>query len=150
MDSKDRRPGNGFTLIELLMVVAVVAVLATVALPTYQDQIRKARRTDGQSALLAIAMAQERFRANCSRYANRLDPTQSGMVCDATGDDTLPLATKSPEGWYDLALSDANAAGFTATATARDAQAADRSGGVACRELAIDENGAKTPEACWR
>jgi type IV pilus assembly protein PilE len=150
MDSKDRRPGNGFTLIELLIVVAVVAVLATVALPTYQDQIRKARRTDGQSALLAIAMAQERFRANCSRYADTLDPDSSGMVCSADDGYSLPLATASPEGWYDLTLSDANAAGFTATATARDAQAADRSGGVACHELAIDENGAKTPEACWR
>jgi type IV pilus assembly protein PilE len=150
MDSKDGRLRNGFTLIELLIVVGVVAVLATVAVPTYQDQIRKARRTDGQSALLAIAMAQERFRANCSRYANRLDPTQSGVVCDATGDDTLPLATTSPEGWYYLALSDAKAAGFVATATALNAQAADRAGGVSCGELAIDENGAKTPEACWR
>ncbi|EGV16517.1 type IV pilin protein [Thiocapsa marina] len=151
MDSKDRRPGNGFTLIELLIVVAVVAVLATVAFPAYQDQIRKARRTDGQSALLAIAMAQERFRANCSRYASTLDPTQSGMVCDPTDGYALPLATTSPEGWYDLALNeDADAAGFIATATALNAQAADRVGGVACDELRIDESGTKTPEACWR
>ncbi|QVL49044.1 MAG: prepilin-type N-terminal cleavage/methylation domain-containing protein [Thiocapsa sp.] len=138
----------GFTLIELLIVIAVIAILATVAFPAYQDQIRKARRTDGQIALVGIAMAQERFRGNCSRYALTLN-VASGMVCDDPVY-SLPLARKSPEGWYDLTLSDANAAGFAATATALDAQAMDRAGGVDCKVLTIDQEGAKTPRECWR
>lgn len=144
------RQRTGFTLIELLIVIAVIAILATVAFPAYQDQIRKARRSDGQTALVGIAMAQERFRANCSRYAATLDSNESGMVCSSDEGYSLPLATNSHEGWYDLTLSDANAAGFTATATALNAQAMDRSGGVACNVLTIDQEGAKTPEKCWR
>lgn len=41
MDSKDRRLQNGFTLIERPIVAGVVAVLGTVTLPAYQDQIHK-------------------------------------------------------------------------------------------------------------
>ncbi|MFB1490917.1 MULTISPECIES: type IV pilin protein [unclassified Thiocapsa] len=141
---------TGFTLIELMIAIAVVAILASVALPAYQEQIRKARRTDGQTALVGIAMAQERFRGNCSQYAETLDPETSGMVCGAADGYSLPLATTSPEGWYDLTLSNANAAGFTATATALAAQTVDRSGGVACNVLTIDQDGAKTPAECWR
>ena len=140
---------RGFTLIELMIVVAVVAILALVAFPTYQDQVRKARRTDGQSALVRIAMEQERFRANCSRYAGTLDPDASGMICDADSGYILPLSETSPEGWYALAISSAGVAGFTATATAQSGQASDRSGGVSCSVLAIDQDGAKTPAGCW-
>ncbi|WP_296805617.1 type IV pilin protein [Thiocapsa sp.] len=140
----------GFTLIELLIVMAVIAILATVALPAYQDQIRKARRTDGQTALVGIAMAQERFRANCSRYADTLDPDSSGMVCGADDGYSLPLADTTPDGWYTLSLNRADVAGFSAIATAHKSQVADRAGAVACDVLRIDQDGAKTPRECWR
>ena len=42
---------NGFTLIELMIVVAIVALLATVAYPSYMDQIRKGRRSDAIQGL---------------------------------------------------------------------------------------------------
>ena len=39
----------GFTLTELMITVAVVAIIAAVAYPTYLDQVRKARRVEGKS-----------------------------------------------------------------------------------------------------
>ncbi|MEE8342890.1 MAG: type IV pilin protein [Gammaproteobacteria bacterium] len=64
---------RGFTLIEVMVTVAIVAILASIAIPTYQDQVRKARRSDGQSLLLDIAQQQERFLTANSTYTQNMN-----------------------------------------------------------------------------
>ena len=51
---------RGFTLIEVMIALAVVAILAAVAYPAYQDQVLRAKRTEGKVALLKAAQLQER------------------------------------------------------------------------------------------
>ncbi len=51
---------QGFTLVELMIAAAIVAILAAIALPAYQDSIRKARRADGKDFALEIMQLQER------------------------------------------------------------------------------------------
>ena len=63
------RRGRGFTLIELMIVVAVVALLAVVALPAYQDSVRKARRTEAKAALSEAAQMMERYLTEKGTYA---------------------------------------------------------------------------------
>lgn len=64
------RHSLGFTLVEMMIVVVLISVLAAVALPNYQAQVRKARRTDAQVVLLETAQRLERCAAQFGAYNN--------------------------------------------------------------------------------
>jgi len=107
------RTRRGFTLIEVMITVAIVAILASVALPSFLDSIRKSRRTDAFNAIASVQQAQERFRSNRSAYAGSLTNAATGAPPG------LALASaRTTKGYYDLALSGVDASGYTVTATA--------------------------------
>ena len=66
------RRQNGFTLIELMITVVVIAILAAIAYPSYQQQIRRGARSAGQQFLLDIAQRQEQFLLDQRQYATAL------------------------------------------------------------------------------
>lgn len=58
---------RGFTLMELMIVVAIIAILASVALPSYQNYIVRANRAAAKAQMLEIAARQQQhFLANRS------------------------------------------------------------------------------------
>lgn len=59
---------SGFTLIELMIAVAVAAILAGIAYPSYIEHVRKAKRTEGKVALLQLLQQQERFYSQRGSY----------------------------------------------------------------------------------
>lgn len=56
-----RDASAGFTLIELMIVVAVVAIILAIGIPSYNEQVRKTRRAAATGELASIAQNLERF-----------------------------------------------------------------------------------------
>lgn len=129
---------KGFTLIELMIALVIAGLLAYLAYPSYLAYARKSNRVDGTSTLMAMQLAQEKY-----RFSN----TQYGTLAQVWGG-----VTTSSKGYYQLAISNVSGSTYTLTATAQGSQANDNEGSVSCTPLVITVNGAsvtKTPAACW-
>lgn len=83
---------GGFSLIEVIIVVVIVAILAAVALPAYQDQVARSKRTDATVSLLAAAQRLEQcFTAN-NTYNNCL-PIPPATLASNEGEYAITAAT---------------------------------------------------------
>lgn len=130
---------RGFTLIELLIAVAIVGILATIALPSYRDQMRKSRRAEAQAFAMSVAARQMQFLVDTRAYSASL------------ADIGVPTPT-SVTAAYDVALAVAAAPPtFSITLTPIGEQ-----GREACGTLRIDQTGNKTAtrdgvaaSGCW-
>lgn len=124
---------GGFTLIEALIAVAVLAILTSIALPTFLDSIRKGRRADAVAALAAVQQAQERWRSNRSAYTTSLTAAPDAIPPG------LGLPATSAKGYYAITVDAADQTGFTTTAAAvaGTSQAADGN----CTRLRIRVDG---------
>ena len=60
----------GFTLLELLVVVLIIGILASIALPQYQRAMAKAELTRVISSVKPLAEAQERYFLTNGKYSN--------------------------------------------------------------------------------
>lgn len=132
------RAQRGFTLIELTIVVVVIAILAAIAVPAYNEQVRKTRRTQARSDIMAIVQAMERFHTANNTYA------------------TYPSAdVNSPNSgtaFYVITPSNLGPTTYTLTAVpvAGSDQATDR-----CADLSITHAGVKATTSglpvadCW-
>jgi type IV pilus assembly protein PilA len=68
-----KKKGNeGFTLIELLVVIIIVGVLAAIALPSFLNQIGKARGSEAKSSLGTINRSQQAYRLENNTFASNL------------------------------------------------------------------------------
>lgn len=132
---------SGFTLVEMLIVIAIVAILAGIAYPSYMQYVLKSKRTEAQSTLIDIANRQEMYYLDHHQYATNLS-TDLGFSAN-------PFITEN--GYYRIETSSAKAtADFTLTATAISTQAADSE----CATLSITHNSTKSSssgsDACWK
>jgi type IV pilus assembly protein PilE len=64
------RPARGFTLIELMITIAVIAVLAAIALPSYNDYITRSKLTEAHQVLSDLRVKLEQRFQDARSYAN--------------------------------------------------------------------------------
>lgn len=127
---------RGVTLIELIIVVIIIGILASVAIPSYRAYVIRSQRADAKDALLALATAQEKHYLQCNSYATAI----AGATDCAAGELNAPDASKN--GWYDLAIVAGDATGFTISATA--AAAGNQFQDTACRSFRVTDRGVRT------
>lgn len=141
---------SGFTLIELMIAVVIVTILATIAYPSFMNQVRKSRRSDAVQALAALQQAQERWRTKETTYAG------NGVLTTAWPNG-LGLSVRTTGGYYDIAIAATPApSGTTYAATATGvtgtSQYSDSVGATSCRILTVtvtSGNAVYTPDQCW-
>ncbi|MEP6941193.1 MAG: type IV pilin protein [Rudaea sp.] len=136
--SSRARSQAGITLIELVIALAVVAILAMIALPSYGGAMNKARRSEGKILLQAAMAAEERYFTTFNRYTSETGSSGLGVT-----------ATSEPGAYYRLATPAVSGDGQTVRVVAepQGTQAADP-----CGSLGLDSVGRRTaaqPDGCW-
>ena len=131
-----KKKQNGMTLIEIMVAVAIVAIIATVAIPSFQRQSLKGKRADGMAILMDAAARQERHFIDNNQYASTMTALK---FSDAMSD----------KGYYKVAIVlGTPATSYTMTAVAQGGQAND-----ACKNLIIKSTGARSSSSaltkCW-
>ncbi len=121
---------SGLTLLELVLVLAISAILLSIAYPVYTDYVQRVRRVEAITALQVIALAQERFYTLQSQYATQLT--------DLPLDIPAWQAGMTEQGYYQLALAEqTDTQTYRVTATAAGPQTRD----TVCRQYWLDQLG---------
>jgi type IV pilus assembly protein PilE len=146
----------GFTLVELMVTIVVATILISIAIPSYQSQMRKSRRTEAKTALLDLAAREERYYSTNSAYTN--DVAKLGY--SGTG---WPLTVGS--GYYQVTVCVAGTSPCTGNATsgsvylltATPVSPGPQAGDTSCASFTLDNagqqsatnSGATTNLTCW-
>ncbi|GHD74828.1 pilus biosynthesis protein [Luteimonas padinae] len=131
------RVAQGFTLIELMITVAVIAILAAIALPSYTSHVTKTRRSVAQACLIEGAQFMERYYTNKLTYVGAVLP-------DCSDSGNANFYTQS------LVSGSVTAAAYTIETDPKGSQANNDKN---CGKMTIDQTGKKTRAltlgSCW-
>jgi type IV pilus assembly protein PilE len=136
---------SGFTLIELMITVAIVAILSAIAYPSYEEYVRRGRRSELQVQVLQSAQFMERYFTTNGTYVAAALPT--GLT-------TSPENATATARYYDIGITNVTANSFTVTGTRTSGRGMDSD---KCGDFIITQTAAKTLAnntaaitECWR
>lgn len=118
---------RGFTLIELMITVAIIAIIAAIAYPSYQESVKRTRRAVAKADLMELANFMERKFTENNTYASVALPSLG------TEHYTVSFSSEQP-----------TATTYVIQAAPTGVQASD-----SCGTLTISNTGATTPSSCW-
>jgi type IV pilus assembly protein PilE len=143
--TRNKTPGKGqqgFTLIELMIVIAIVAILAAIAIPSYSAYLKRGYRAEARAGLLQAAQWMEKSATAMGTYplAAQFPTTLAGI----------------PSKTYTISATSTTGATFTLTATPVGNMASDKCGAYELTNTGLrkangqtDVTNANLVSECW-
>lgn len=125
---------KGFSLIELMIVVGLISLISTFAIPAYNNHLKSSRRLNAINDMLIIQLAEERYRATHTSY---------GKLSD------LQLNLNNPYYNYEVLTPSESSYLIVATAVSGTSQAKDSHDGELCTPLMLSRDNTRLPLSCW-
>ncbi len=135
------KKNRGFTLIEILVVMVIIGILAAIAVPSYNSQLRRGTRSAAQALMMDIANKEQFYLQSQRAFLDCVSPCTN---LTALGIAALPQEVSN---FYTLDIAKNEAVTpftflITATPISGTRQAADGA-------ITLDSTGAKSPAAKW-
>lgn len=127
------RRSRGFTLIELVIVMTIAAVLAAIALPSYQQYMIRSHRSAAQAQMMDLANREQQYFLATRAYADATTLTASGYA--------LPSEVAAFYS-FTITLQAGPPPGYIITFTPSGTQASDGA-------LTLNSAGVKSPTDKW-
>lgn len=130
----------GFTLIELLIVIAILAIIAGIAYPSYQDFVIQAKRNDAQGELIKAQIEQSSHRIINPSYITNIN--------------SAGLPSNDPN--YTFSIESAGSSTYLMKAIVKSTSNTQVNDTDICQTLYIDQDSNKTSNgntdnsSCWR
>ena len=141
---------RGVTLMELLVVIMILGVLVSIAVPTYRKYLLRSQRSEAKIALLQLQTAQEKYYSQYNAYT---DKVTASSTASSPG---LGLPGTSETGKYDIKVTNIADGGQSYTATASPHAGGGQTDDKDCANFTINERGVRgnsgtsTVQACWK
>lgn len=130
----------GFSLVELMIVIVIIGILAAIAMPSYQNYLIKANRSQAKIGLMDIAARLENYYTQNNTYVGATLSNIGGQ-------------TASSDGNYTFSLPAPSATAYTIQAIPQNAQTSD----TLCGTLSLNQAGTESAtgsstnptQDCW-
>ena len=141
---------RGFTLAETMIVIAIIAMLASIGFPQYTTYLTRTKRATAKSFMLMVADRQEQFFLDNKQYADGLSDLGYAGDTVAIDNNGIVTITTNPARIYLVDLSNTSATTFTIDAAPELAQAARD---TICGTLSLTHTGQRSQTGagtkCW-